>query len=51
MSFVDIEDGRHGGDLRYSNGLILAILNLHVAPIPSIKFRLNPTHCFGGDVV
>ena len=28
-----------------------AILNLHVTPMPPIKFRLNLTFCFGGDVV
>ena len=30
---------------------ILAILNLYVAPIPHIKFQLNPTYGLGGDVV
>ena len=29
----------------------LAILNLHVTPVPPIKFRLNLTYCLGGDVV
>ena len=29
----------------------LAILNLYVAPMPSIKFWLNPTYGLGGDVV
>ena len=28
-----------------------AILNLHVNPMPPIKFRLNLSHCLGGDVV
>ena len=28
-----------------------AILNLHVTPMPPIKFRLNLTYCLGGDVV
>ena len=32
-SFEDFQDGRHGGHLGYRNGMILAILNLHVAPI------------------
>ena len=31
-------------------GTILAILNLHVATMPPIKFQLNPTHGSGGDV-
>ena len=29
----------------------LAILNLHVTPMPPIKFRLNLTYRLGGDVV
>ena len=29
----------------------LAILNLHVTPMPSIRFWLNLTYCLGGDVV
>ena len=28
---------------------ILAILNLHAAPIPSTKFPLRPTFCSGAD--
>ena len=28
-----------------------AILNLHFTPMPPIKFRLNLTYCFGGDVI
>ena len=47
MSFEEF----HGGRLGYRNGTILAILNLYVAPMPPIKFRLNPTYGFGGDVV
>ena len=31
--------------------LFLAILNLYVAPVPPIKFRLNLTYGLGGDVV
>ena len=37
---MSIEDGRHGRHLEYRNGMILVMLNLHVAPMPSIKFRL-----------
>ena len=29
----------------------LAILNLHVTPMPPIKFQLNLIYCLGGDVV
>ena len=39
-----------GGHLRYSNGIMLAMLNLHVATIHPIKFQLNPTYDSGGDV-
>ena len=51
MLFEVFQDGRHGSHLGYRNGMILAILNLYVAPMPPIKFRLNPTYGFGGDVV
>ena len=51
MSFEEFQDGRHDGHLGYRNGTILAILNLYVAPVPPIKFRLNPTYSLGGDVV
>ena len=45
MSFEDFQDGHHLG---YRNEMILAILNLYVAPMPPIKFRLNPTYGLGG---
>ena len=35
MSFEHIQDGRHGSHLGYQNGMIFAILNLHVAPMPN----------------
>ena len=38
-------------DLGYRNGTILGILNLYVAPMPPIKFRLNLIYGLGGDVV
>ena len=44
----EFQDGDHLG---YRNGTILAIQNLYVAPMPLIKFRLNPTYALGGDVV
>ena len=51
MSFEEFQDGIHGGHLGYQNGAISAILNLYVAPMPPIKFWLNPTNGLGGDVV
>ena len=49
MSFKEFQDRRFSGHLRYRNGMILAILNLYVAPMLSVTFRLNPTDL--GDVV
>ena len=43
MSFQDFQDGHHGGHLGDWNGMNLAIQNLHVIQMPSIKFGLNPT--------
>ena len=43
MSFEEFQDGHHGGHLGYPNGMILAILNLCVTVMPSIKFQLNRT--------
>ena len=40
MWFEDFQ----GGHLGYRNRTILGILNLYVAPMPPIKFRLNPTY-------
>ena len=45
--FEDFQDGHCGG---YGNGMILAILNLYVAPMPPIKFQLNPIYSLG-DVI
>ena len=50
MSFEEFQDGCHGGQLGHRNGMILAILNLHVATMPPTKFQLNPTYGSGGDV-
>ena len=47
MLFEEFQDGR----LRFRNGMILAILNLYVAPMPPIKFWLNLTYGLEGDVV
>ena len=38
------------GHLGYWNGMILAILNLHVVTMPPTKFQLNLTYGSGGDV-
>ena len=38
MLFVEIHDGRQGGHLRHRNGMILAILNLYVAPMLPSSF-------------
>ena len=49
MWFQDFQDGHPGGHLGWRNGTILAILNLYVAPMLSIKFRLNQTYGLGGE--
>ena len=51
MSFEEFQDGRHGGHLGYLNGMILAVLNLHVSPMPPIKFKLNLTYNSEADVI
>ena len=45
--FQDLQAGHHGGHLGNWNGTNLAILNLHVAPMPPTMFGLNPTYRFG----
>ena len=49
VKFEEFQNDRHGGHLGFQDGTILAILNLH-APIPLMKFRLNPMFC-SGDVI
>ena len=49
MLFEQFQDGHYGGHLGYQNRTILAILNLHVALMPSTKFGLISTAL--GDVV
>ena len=44
ITFQDFQAGHHGGHLGSGNGTNLAILNLHVTPIPPAKFGLNPTY-------
>ena len=51
MLFEEFQDGHHGGNLGYWNGMILAMFNLYVTPMPLINFRLNLTYGLGGDVV
>ena len=51
MLFEEFQDGHHGSHLGYQNRTILAILNFNVAPMPPIKFRLNLTYGFGGDII
>ena len=48
MWFKDCHSGSHLG---FQNRKILASLNLHLAPMPLIKFQLNLTYGLGGDVV
>ena len=52
--FEEFQDGRHDFHLGYQNERILAVLNIlnvYVAPMPPIKFRLNLTNDLGGDVI
>ena len=51
MSFEEFQDGRRGGHLEYRKGTVLAILNLYVALMPTIKFQLNLPYGLGGDVI
>ena len=48
MSFEEFQDGHHGGNLGYQNRMILAILNLYVAPMPPI---VSAQSDFIGDIV
>ena len=43
MPFEDFQDGRHGSNLGYQNGMILLVISLHVAQMPPTKFGLNLT--------
>ena len=51
MLFEVFQDGRRGVHLGYRNGTLLAILNLCVAPMPQIKFRINLTYGLGGNII
>ena len=45
------QDCHHGSHLECRNGMNLAVLNLHVSPMPLIKFQLNPTYCSWAYIV
>ena len=49
MQFEDFQDGCHGGHLGNQSGTILAVLNLHAAPMPSTENPLHPTYCSKAD--
>ena len=51
LLFQDFQAGHHGGYLGYCYETNLTILNLHIIPMPPIKFGLNLTYRFGADVV
>ena len=51
MSLEEFQDGCHSGHLANQNGMNLAVLNLHVSPMPPTRFQLNPTYRSGADVV
>ena len=51
LTIEDLEDGCCGGHRGYHNKMVLAILNLHVAPMPPTKFWLNLTYHSGADEV
>ena len=50
MWFENFQDGNHGSHPGYRNRIVLAILNLYVTLMPTIKFGLNPQYGLGGDV-
>ena len=51
LTMEDLQDGCCGGHLGYCNKTFLAILNLHVTPMPPTKFWLNLTYYLGADEV
>ena len=51
MMFEEFQDGHHGSHLGNWNETISAFLNLYVAPMLPINFRLNPTYGLAGDVI
>ena len=51
MRFEDFQDDHLDGHLRYWTRTILAVLNLYVTPMPSVKLWLNLHYGFGGDII
>ena len=51
LTIEELQDGCRGGHRGYCYKMVLAILNLHVAPMPPIKFWLSPTsHSWADEV-
>ena len=48
---IEDQDGCCGSHHGYRNKMVLAILNLHIAPMPPSKFWLNLTYHSGADEV
>ena len=51
MLFQDFQAGHHGDHLGYWNRANLAIINLHVTPMPPTKFGFYLTYRLGADMV
>ena len=51
LTIEDLQDGCYGGHCGYHNKMVLAILNLHVPPMPPTKFWLNLTYHLDADEV
>ena len=51
MLFEEFQDCHHGRHLGYWNWTNLAILNLHVTPMPPTKFGFSLTYHLGADTV
>ena len=51
MSVEEFQEGPHVGYLGCRNGTNLAVLNLHVSPMPPTKFQLNLTCHSRADVL
>ena len=51
MWFEEFQDDHYDSYLGFLNRTVLAILILHVAPMPLTKFGLNPIQLLGADVV
>ena len=49
LTTEELQDGCCGSHRGYHNKMFLAILNLHVTPMPSTKFCLNLSYLAGAD--